>query len=176
MGMYAGANKRRLKGCIHPLMAEPRGPHRPRPPTFLPKYRKPCNEKNVAEFWQYFVDSISNIFFVIWQDFVVVWQNTPCTVCHPAMDCLPHWCCWTVLPEGVIQHKFSQKWCHFTCLCTWASEGIFPGGGTSGFFQTFFYGRPKVVKFDSYHSKLRKQHFLLKFSNSCPPSDTHACV
>jgi len=34
-----------------------------------------------------------------------------------------------VLPDGVIQHNFSQKWCHFTCLYAWASEGIFPGGG-----------------------------------------------
>jgi len=44
--------------------------------------------------------------FVIWQwilhDFVIVWQKkTPWTVCHPDMDCLPHWCCWTVLPDGV---------------------------------------------------------------------------
>jgi len=23
------------------------------------------------------------------------------TVCHPAMACLPHWCCWTVLPVDV---------------------------------------------------------------------------
>jgi len=34
--------------------------------------------------------------FVIWQDFVIGCQNTLCTACHPAMDCLPHWCCWTV--------------------------------------------------------------------------------
>jgi len=31
-----------------------------------------------------------------------------------------------VLPDGVIQHNFPQKWCHFTCLCAWASEGSFP--------------------------------------------------
>jgi len=49
-------------------------------------------------------------------------------------------------------------------------------GGTSEFFQTFFFGGPKVLKLGLYHSKLRKQHFLLKFSNSCPSSDTHACV
>jgi len=42
----------------------------------------------------------------------------------------------------------------------------FSGEDTSGYFQTFFYGGPKVVKFGFYHSKLRKQHFLLKFSNS----------
>jgi len=59
----------------------------------------------LQNFWQYFVDIIiCNILFVIWQwvwrDFVIVWQNTPCIVCHPAMDCLPHWCCSTVLPDG----------------------------------------------------------------------------
>ena len=96
---------------------------------------------------QNFGSIIFNILFVIWQwicqDFVIVWQDTPCTVCHPAMDCFPHWCCWTVLPDGVIQHNFSQKWCHFTCLCTWAPEGIFPGGATSGFFQRFSTGDQK---------------------------------
>jgi len=30
------------------------------------------------------------LLFVIWQDFAIVWQNTPCTVCHPTMACLPH--------------------------------------------------------------------------------------
>jgi len=44
--------------------------------------------------------------------------------------------------------------------------------GTSGFFQKCFYGGPKVVKFAFFHSKLRKQRFLMKFSNSCPSSDT----
>jgi len=66
------------------------------------------------------------------KDIVIVWQNTPCTVCCPAMDCLPHWCCWTVLPDRVIQYTFLQKWCNFTLLCAWASEGIFPRGDTSG--------------------------------------------
>jgi len=32
---------------------------------------------------------------------------------------------------------------------------FFQGGGTIGFFLTFFYGGPKVVKFVFYHSKLR---------------------
>jgi len=41
------------------------------------------------------------LLFVIWQDVVTVWHNTPCTVCHPTKACLPHWCCWTVLPGGV---------------------------------------------------------------------------
>ena len=44
----------------------------------------------------------------------------------------------------------------------------FSAGAASVFFQKFFYGGPKVVKFGFCHSKLRKQHFLLKFSNSCP--------
>ena len=64
--------------------------------------------------------------------------------------------------------QFFQKWCNFTRLCAWASEGIFPGRATSGFFLKFFYGRPKVVKLVFYHSKLRKQHFLLKFQFPVP--------
>jgi len=52
----------------------------------------------------------------------------------------------------------------------------FSRGATSGFFQKFFYGRPKVVKFVFYHSKLRKQRLLLKLSNSCPSSDTQMLV
>jgi len=38
-------------------------------------------------------------------------------------------------------------------------------------FPKIFLGWPKVVKFVFCHSKERKQRFLLKFSNSCPPSD-----
>jgi len=38
----------------------------------------------------------------------------------------------------------------------------FSRGGTSGLFKKFIYGRQKVVKFVFYHSKLKKQHFLLK--------------
>jgi len=97
-----------------------------------PVISKSFNEKKV-EFSQYFVDIISNMLFAIWQDFVIVWHNTQRTVCHLAMDCLPHWCCWTVLPDGVMQHNFIRKWCHFACLCARASEGIFQGGATSGF-------------------------------------------
>jgi len=52
----------------------------------------------------------------------------------------------------------------------------FSRGDTSGFFQKFFYGGPKVVKFGFNHSKLRKHPFLQKFSNSCPSSDTHMLV
>jgi len=32
------------------------------------------------------------------------------------------------------------------------------------------------MKFGFYHSKLRKQRFLLIFSNSCPSSDTRMLV
>jgi len=51
------------------------------------------------------------------------------TICHPAMACLPHWYYSTVLPYGVTQHNFLQKWCNVTCLCAWASEKSFPGRG-----------------------------------------------
>ena len=94
------------------------------------------------------------------------------------MDCLPRWCCWTVLPDGVIQHNFSQKWFNFTCLWGWALEGIFSrGGGTSRFFQKFFYGGPKVMKFGSYYSKLRKQHCWWNFQTLAPlPTPICLCV
>jgi len=53
----------------------------------------------------------------------------------------------------------------------------FSQDATGRFFQKFFYGGGrKVVKFAFCHSKPRKQPFLPKFSNSCPPSDTHACA
>jgi len=40
--------------------------------------------------------------------------------------------------------RFSQKSCHVTCLWEWASEGIFPGGSTSGFFQKFLLREAKT--------------------------------
>jgi len=44
----------------------------------------------LAVFCQYYLQYIiSNL-----TGFIIVWQNTPCTVCHRAMACLPHWCCW----------------------------------------------------------------------------------
>ena len=49
------------------------------------------------------------------------------------------------------------------------------GGALVDFFKRFSEGGPEVVKFIFYHSKLRKQTFA-EISNSCPPSDTHACV
>jgi len=58
-----------------------------------PLLNKSFNEKNVAEFWQYFLNIVYN-FAVNLTGFRNVWQNTPCTVCHPAAACLPHWCCW----------------------------------------------------------------------------------
>ena len=67
-----------------------------------------------------------------------VWQNTPCTVCRPATACLPHWCCWIVLPDGATQHNFLQ--CNFACLCAWTSEGSFPGGALVDFSKSFFRG------------------------------------
>jgi len=43
---------------------------------------------------------------------------------------------------------------------------IFSRGGTRGFFQNFSKGGAKVVKFVFFHSKLKKQPFLLKMSKS----------
>jgi len=72
--------------------------------------------------------------------------------------------------------QFFTKMVSFYMLVCMGVGIIFPGGATSGFFQKFFYGGPKVVKFAFYRSKFRKQHFLLKFSNSCPSSDIHMLV
>jgi len=47
---------------------------------------------------------------------------------------------------------------------------IFSRGALVDFSKRFSRGA-KVAKFVFYLSKLRKQHFLLKFSNSCLPSD-----
>ena len=44
-------------------------------------------------------------------------------------------------------------------------KDFFRGGGSRGFYQNFFQGWPKVVKFVFYHSKLKKQPFLLIISN-----------
>jgi len=43
---------------------------------------------------------------------------------------------------------------------------IFSRGATRGFFLNFSRVGPKVVKFDSSHSKLRKQPFFLKIYKS----------
>jgi len=92
------------------------------------------------------------------------------------MDCLPRLCCWTVLPDGVIQHNFSQKWCHFTCLCAWASEEIFPGGALVDFSKSFPRGE-KVVKFVFYHSKLRNSIICWNFQIPAPlPTPICLCV
>ena len=56
--------------------------------------------------------------------------------------------------------------CQLQCGASSMGVGrIFPGGGATGFFQSFSRG-PKVVKFVFSHLKLRKQPFLLKFSKS----------
>jgi len=90
------------------------------------------------------------------------------------------------LPTALGLLNSVARWCKYNTIfhknvailhaCVHEHRKEFFQRGTSGLFQKFFCGGPKVVKFDFYHSKLRKQRFLLKFSNSCPPSDTHACV
>jgi len=119
--------------------------------------------------------SILSVLFVIWQwilqDFVIIWQNTWCTLCHPAMACLPNWCFWKVLPDVEIQHNFL-----IIHACVHGHRKDFIQGGTSGFCRMFFSGRPKVVKFVFCHSKLRKQLFLLKIPNSyLPPAPMLVC-
>ena len=55
----------------------------------------------------------------------------------------------------------------FYLLVCMAVGSIFPGG-RQWIFPKVCLGGSKVAKFVFYHSKLRKQQFLLKFSNSCP--------
>jgi len=78
------------------------------------------------------------------------------------MDCLPHWCCSTVLADGVIQQFFAKIVSFYMLLCMGVGRN-FSRGPLVDFSNKFFYGGPKMVKFVFYHSKLRKQHFLLKF-------------
>jgi len=63
--------------------------------------------KNLAEFCQYFGINISNILFVIWQDFINVWQNTPPTIWSPFSGLL------TIL----LLSNSVARWCNFACLC-----------------------------------------------------------
>jgi len=65
-----------------------------------------------------------------------------------------------MLTVGEIQHNLLQKCCDF--VIHGRRKDVFQGG-TSGFFQTFFWGCPKVMKFVFYQWKLRKQLFFWKF-------------
>jgi len=77
-----------------------------------------------------------------------VGQNTPCPVCHPAMACLPYWCCWTMVPDGVIQHNFYKNGVilHACAICAWGWKDFFQVGVLVDFSKSFL-GGPKVVKF-----------------------------
>jgi len=75
----------------------------------------------------------------IWQDFVIVLQNTPCPVCHPTMACLVHWCCWAVLPDGVIQHSFYKNRVIFILVCMSVGR-ILSRGALVDFFKSFSKG------------------------------------
>ena len=72
--------------------------------------------------------------------------------------------------------QFLQKLCNFTCLCAWASEGSFPGRTLVDFSKSFSRGAKSGEICILPHSKLRKEPFLLKFSNFWIHSDTHALV
>jgi len=73
---------------------------------------------------QNFVNIMCNL-----AEFRNFWQNTPCTVCHPAMACfIPHWCCWTVLPDGVIQHIFYKSGVTWHACVHGRRKDFFQGG------------------------------------------------
>ena len=63
-------------------------------------------------------------------------QSAPVLI-RAHLSCLPHWCCWTVLPDGVIQHNFLQNSCNFTWLRAWEPEGVFPGMAVVDFSKSF---------------------------------------
>ena len=60
---------------------------------------------------QYFGNNISNILFVIWlliwQDFVIVWQNTLRTIWPPFSGLL----------TALVSLNSVARWCNFACLC-----------------------------------------------------------
>jgi len=65
-----------------------------------------------------------------------------------------------------------QFWCHFTCLCAWASEGIFSRGATSGFYKCFSTGGQKwwnlVLSLEIENSIFAEIFkFLLLFRHPC---------
>jgi len=83
---------------------------------------------------------------------------------------------------SLVGTKCFWKWktfCLQTQLHSWASEGFFPWVPPEEF-SKISQMRSKVVKFVFSHLKLRKQPFLLKFSNSgggrWSSSDDHDCI
>ena len=82
----------------------------------------------------------------------------------------------TVLPDGVIQQIFSQKCCHFTCLCAWASEGIFPGGTQVDFPKVFLRG-PKSGEICFLALEIKKTVFFAEIFKFLPLfRHPYACV
>jgi len=79
-----------------------------------------------------------------------------------------------VLPDCEMQHNFFHKWCN--CAMHERRNDVFQGGSTSGFFEKFFWGCPKVVKVIFLPFETKKTAIFLTISNSCHHSDSHACV
>ena len=90
------------------------------------------------------------------------------------------WCSWTSQNNFLLRYLLSASF--LTCgyrTDTRASEGFLQGGDTRGFLK-FFPGRGKSCLICFFHSKQRKQPFLVKISKSRgdkiplhPPSDAH---
>ena len=99
---------------------------------------------------------------------------SPCYGLHTAfvlLNSVARWCNITQFFTKMVSFSmlvFSQKRCHFT----WVSERIFPWGALVDFYRSFSTGtKSGEVWFLSL--EIKKTAFLLKFSNSCPSSDTH---
>ena len=71
--------------------------------------------------------------------------------------------------------QFFTKMVSFYMLVCMGVGRNFSRGGTSGFFQKFSAGG-KSGEICFLSLEIKKQHYLLKFSNSCPSSDTHMLV
>ena len=103
-----------------------------------------------------------------------VWRNTPCPVCHPAMACLPHWCCWKVLPDGVIQHNFYTNGVIYMLVCMGVRR-IFSRGAQLHFSKSFYRGgQSGEIWF--YHSKLENSLFCWNFQILAPLRNPCLCV
>jgi len=103
-----------------------------------------------------------------------VWQNTPCIVCHPAVACLPHWCCWTLLPGGVIQHNFYKNGVIWHA-CVHGRRKDFIQGGTSRFFQKFLQRGAKSGEICFLPLETRKTEFFAEIFKFLPPF-RHPCL
>jgi len=83
-----------------------------------------------------------------------------------------------VLPDGVIQHNFLQKWCHFIAYaCVHGRKKEIFHFPASVDFSKIFLWCPKVVKFVFLPLEIRKTAFFAEIFKFLPPfRNPYACV